>query len=75
MAMTTLITNHELAQLSLHELQRLYRKVFNDLAQSQPGMPERRNALASLENIQRELNRRYSPSGIREGVCRPILNT
>ena len=73
--MTHLITNHELTRLSLAELQGLYRIIFNELAQSQPGMPERRNALASLENIQRELNRRYSPSGIREGVCRPILNT
>ena len=73
--MIHLIINHELARFNLHELKGLYRKVFNDLAKSQPGTPERRNALASLENIQRELNRRYSPSGIREGVCRPILNT
>ena len=58
--MTHFITNHELARLSLHELQGLYRKVFNDLVQSQPGTPERRNALASLDNIQRELNRRYA---------------
>ena len=58
--MTHLITNHELGRLSLAELQGFYRKVFNQLAQSQPGSPERRNALASLENIQRELNRRYA---------------
>ena len=58
--MTKLITNHELGRLSLTELQGLYRRIFNQLAQSQPGSPERRNALASLENIQRELNRRYA---------------
>ena len=56
--MTHLITNHELTRLSLAELQGLYRIIFNELAQSQPGTPERRNALASLERILREIRRR-----------------
>ncbi len=58
--MTKLITNHELAGLTLSELQGLYRRIFNELAQSDPHTPQRRNSLASLENIQREINRRYS---------------
>ncbi len=58
--MTTLITTNELGRLSLKQLQGLYRKVFQELIQSKPGSPERRNALASLENIQRELNLRFA---------------
>lgn len=57
--MTKLITNHELAGLTLSELQGLFRRIFNELAQSDPGTPQRRNSLASLENIQREIDRRY----------------
>ncbi len=55
-----LITSYELASKSVSELRGLYRKVFNALVQSAPGSAERRNALASLENISRELNRRYA---------------
>ncbi|PIR00605.1 MAG: hypothetical protein COV66_05470 [Nitrospinae bacterium CG11_big_fil_rev_8_21_14_0_20_45_15] len=58
--MTKLITNRELAGLTLRELQGLFRRIFNELAQSDPGTPQRRNSLASLENIQREINRRYA---------------
>jgi len=58
--MTKLITNHELAGLTLSELQGLFRRIFNELAQSDLGTPQRRNSLASLENIQRELNSRYA---------------
>ncbi len=53
-----LITHYELATKSVSELRGLYRKVFNALVQSAPGSAERRNVLASLENISRELNRR-----------------
>lgn len=51
----TLITRFELASLSQSQLRGLLRKTFNALVQSAPDSPERRNALASIENIQREL--------------------
>ena len=53
-----LITRFELAALSENELRGLMRKAFNALAQSEADSPERRNALASLENIQAELDLR-----------------
>lgn len=55
-----LITRHELASKSILELRGLYRKVFNALVQSNSESAERRNALASLENISDELNQRYT---------------
>ena len=51
----TLITRFELASLSQNQLRGLLRKTFNVLVRSAPDSPERRNALASIENIQREL--------------------
>lgn len=53
-----LITHYELASKSVSELRGLYRKAFNALVQSVPKSADRRNALASLENISRELNQR-----------------
>ena len=50
-----LITRFELAALNEDQLRGLLRESFNALARSKPDSPERRNALASLENIQREL--------------------
>ncbi|MCR9087554.1 MAG: hypothetical protein NXH97_12520 [Rhodobacteraceae bacterium] len=50
-----LITRFELAALTEAELRGLMRETFNALARSEPGSPERRNALASLENVQAEL--------------------
>ncbi|MBX3630768.1 MAG: hypothetical protein KF908_12860 [Nitrosomonas sp.] len=50
-----LITRFELAAKSETELYALLREVFNELARNQPGSYERRNALASIENIQNEL--------------------
>lgn len=55
-----LITRYDLAAKSEGELRGLYRKTFNALVQSTPDSAERPNALASLENIARELNQRYS---------------
>ena len=55
-----LITRYDLASKSETELHGLYRKTFNALVQSAPATAERRNALASLENISREINQRYS---------------
>ncbi|MFQ5715863.1 MAG: hypothetical protein ACE5GQ_02050 [Nitrospinales bacterium] len=56
--MIKLITRHELAKLNLAQLHQLYQILQKALAQTSPGTPERRNCLASLENIQREMNQR-----------------
>lgn len=53
-----LITRFELATLNETELHGLYRKIFNLLVQSEPHSAQRRNCLASLENIQNELGAR-----------------
>jgi hypothetical protein len=44
--------------LSETELKGLLKIAFNQLAQSKPDRYQRRNALASIENIQRELGMR-----------------
>lgn len=53
-----LITRFELAAKSEAELRGLLREAFNDLAKSSPFSHERRDALASIENIQSELTSR-----------------
>ena len=58
--MTKLITRSELSRCSLNELRGFYRHTFNQLVQSYSETSKRRNALASLENINNELNIRYS---------------
>lgn len=55
-----LITRFELSALKETELRGLMRDVFNALARSEPDSPERRNALASLDNIQAELASRIA---------------
>ncbi len=50
-----LVTRFELAALNEHQLAGLLREAFSRLAQSDQGTPERSNALASIENIQREI--------------------
>ncbi|WP_338454827.1 hypothetical protein [uncultured Alteromonas sp.] len=50
-----LITRFELAAKNENELRGLLRMAFNELAKSDFGTHERRNALASLENIENEL--------------------
>lgn len=60
-----LITHYELASKSVNELRGLYRKVFHALVKSVPESAERRNALASLENISRELNWCYANNRVR----------
>lgn len=52
--MNRLITRSELAGRSDGALAALFRQVSQDLAQTAPGSAERRNALATLENITRE---------------------
>ncbi len=56
--MTKFITRSELSRCSLNELRGVYRKAFNQLVQSQSESHQRRNALATLENINNELNSR-----------------
>lgn len=55
-----LITNHELLQRSESELSALFREVSEGLMRTGRGSPERRNALASLENISLERAHRVS---------------
>ena len=55
-----IMTRYDLASKSEDELRGLYHTVFNALVQSAPQSADRRNALASLENISRELNQRYA---------------
>ena len=50
-----LITRFELAAKSEDELYSLLRGTFNELAKSDIGSYQRRNALASIENIQNEI--------------------
>lgn len=51
-----LITRFELATKTDAELYALLREVFNELAKSAVNSHERRNALASIENILREID-------------------
>jgi len=48
-----LISAHELNRRSLNELSELFGQVSRGLVRTQHGTPERRNALATLENIAR----------------------
>jgi hypothetical protein len=56
-----LLTRFELATRSTTELRTLYRETFNALVRTVPDTPERRIALASLENISTELRSRTAP--------------
>ncbi len=57
-----LITAYELAHRSERELAALVSQASGVLARSEPGSEDRRNALASLENIRRALAlRRFTP--------------
>ena len=53
-----LITRFELAAKNESELHGLLRNAFNELARSEPDTHQRRNALASIDNIQREIGSR-----------------
>jgi len=50
-----LVTRFELASKSTSQLRSLYRTIFNTLVGDDEHSHERRNALASLENIRAEL--------------------
>lgn len=58
--MRKVITQSELHSRSESELSALFRKVSQELTGTTPGSTERRNTLASLENIQRALATRRS---------------
>lgn len=51
-----LITQHELDTLTHAELHTLDQILCQLLVQTAPGSPERRNCLASLENVRRSMN-------------------
>ena len=53
-----LLTRFELAAKNKNELHILLRESFNELAKSSHNTHQRRNSLASIENIQRELGSR-----------------
>ena len=53
-----LVTRFEMAAKNKNELLSLLRNAFNELAKSNPDTYQRRNALASIENIQVELGAR-----------------
>jgi len=57
-----LVSRFELAAKSENELRGLLREAFNELAKSELGSHERRNALASIENIQNEITEKHSRS-------------
>ncbi len=53
-----LLTRFELAAKNKTELDFLLRESFNELTKSNSNTHERRNVLASIENIQREISSR-----------------
>ncbi|MGD0775935.1 MAG: hypothetical protein ABSC05_24220 [Candidatus Solibacter sp.] len=56
-----LMSNHELSKKSDSELAALFCQVSKGLVCTRRGSPERRNALASLENISRARAARMTP--------------
>ncbi len=56
--MTKLVSRFELAAKNETELHAMLRGAFNELARSEPESHQRRNALASIENIQNEIGSR-----------------
>ncbi len=53
-----LVTRFEIAAKCETELGAILREAFDELARSKPNTHQRRNALASIENIQREIGSR-----------------
>ena len=58
-----LVSAFELHRRSVNELSELFGQVSRGLARTQRGSPERRNALATLENIARERRVRMAGPG------------
>ena len=59
--MIALITMHELNGLTTQELGELYQLFSMLLVETEPGTADRRNILATLENIQRAMGFRKRP--------------
>lgn len=59
--MSRLIVSSELQRLTLTELWALHARVHDDLIRSPANSADRRNALASLENIRRAIIARTTP--------------
>lgn len=57
-----LISNYELQRRTETELSAMFRQVSQGLARTRRQTPERRNALASLENISRARAQRMVPT-------------
>ncbi|TCS59861.1 hypothetical protein [Varunaivibrio sulfuroxidans] len=57
--MKKIITTSDLQNSPLEELKVAFNKAQQDLTKSEPNSPERRNALASIENIRRAMNSRH----------------
>lgn len=53
-----LITRFELASRSTNELHALFRDTFNSLCRCRPHSAEQRTCLASLRNLEEEINAR-----------------
>jgi len=58
-----LISTYELHRRNLNELSLLFGQVSRGLARTERGTPERRNALATLENISRVRAQHYAKCG------------
>lgn len=58
----TLITRNKAAKLRTEELHGLLKKTFNELSTAPRDSQQRRDALASLDAIERELAKRALPS-------------
>ena len=58
--MCRIITESELTNKTDIELSALFRKVSREIVNSKIGSPERRKALASLDNISRAMRTRHS---------------
>lgn len=56
--MSKVFTVAHLQARSESELRVIFKKAHDDLARSAPGSAERRNALATIENVTRVLNQR-----------------
>jgi len=57
-----LVSRFEMAAKNENELHGLLRNAFNELAMSNPHTHQRRNSLASIENIQGEIgSRSFNP--------------
>jgi len=60
--MITLLTMHELHGLTAQELGELHQLFSMLLIETEPDTPDRRNILATLENIERAIGRQAKPA-------------